>query len=286
MGKVLVVAFDGLDYDLIQEYGLENVKQQEFGTIDNSTGVSSIVTDELFASFITGKTWEEHGVRGLNRIESPVLKRIEDLNRYGFFQKFRSIRERIYEILPFVKGDTRGYTKKDIESETLFDIIENSEAIDVPSYNIGYSYQILRHLDHGLDKVSEELDRFTKWKKWELFEAMEEDHDFLMAHFHKPDHIHHWFWEIDRMEKVEKTYEEIDELAGEIIQKAEGEFDTIIFFSDHGLPEVEEGGHNEKAFYSCNHELFPDSTPHITDFFDRILEEIDSGEKDLGGVEV
>jgi hypothetical protein len=56
--KTLIIAFDGLDYELIQEFGLETIPQREFGKIDNTTGITSIVTYELFASFITGKTWK------------------------------------------------------------------------------------------------------------------------------------------------------------------------------------------------------------------------------------
>lgn len=88
------------------------------------------------------------------------------------------------------------------------------------------------------------------------------------------------------MEKVEETYHEADRFAGEILEKAEENgFETVIFMSDHGLPDVEEGGHNENAFYSCNHELFGEETPHITDFHDKILE-LTSQEDDLEGIDL
>ena len=48
--------------------------------------------------------------------------------------------------------------------------------------------------------------------------------------------------------------------------------------SDHGLPTPHQ--HNEKAFYSCNRELFGDTTPLITDFHDRILDIV--GEDEVG----
>lgn len=65
-------------------------------------------------------------------------------------------------------------------------------------------------------------------------------------------------------------------------EKGEEEgFDTVLFVSDHGLPDVEKGGHNENAFYSCNKELFGDKTPHITDFHDKILELTDSETSDI-----
>jgi 2,3-bisphosphoglycerate-independent phosphoglycerate mutase len=131
----------------------------------------------------------------------------------------------------------------------------------------------MKPLDFDVKLGMEELERFTEWKKRELFKAMEADYDLVMAHFHKADHIHHWFWEVGKMDKVEETYHEMDELAAEIKEKAEEEgFDTVLFISDHGLPDIENGGHNENAFYSCNRELFGEEVAHITDFHDKILE--------------
>jgi hypothetical protein len=60
----LVVAFDGLDKELIEEFGLGNVKQSEFGEIENHESVNKIVTSELFACFLTEEEYNEHGIRG------------------------------------------------------------------------------------------------------------------------------------------------------------------------------------------------------------------------------
>lgn len=83
-GSVLVVAFDGLDKDFIEKFELENIQQKEYSELDNKSGISSIKTSELFASFITGDTWEEHGVQGLEKPEhwlpnlGVIVKRIVD----------------------------------------------------------------------------------------------------------------------------------------------------------------------------------------------------------------
>ncbi|MFB6245460.1 MAG: hypothetical protein ABEJ03_03900, partial [Candidatus Nanohaloarchaea archaeon] len=72
--RVLVVTFDGMDIELIREYGCEHLMgMEEFGTLDNSTGISTIITNELWAGFITGETWEEHGIVSKNRPESDFL---------------------------------------------------------------------------------------------------------------------------------------------------------------------------------------------------------------------
>jgi len=284
----LIITFDGMDIELIREYGCKNLMgMEEFGTLDNTTGISTIITNELWASFITGETWKKHGVISKNRPSSDFLFQIEKLNRYRFFRKFMGLRRSFYKNVPFLNSEIRAYDKRDLKVPSIFDKVGNSKAIDVRSYNVGYNYDLMKPLQINVKEATEELERFTEFKRKELFESMEEDHNLIMAHFHKPDHIHHWYWEVGKMDKVEETYHEMDKFAGEILEKAEENgFDTVIYMSDHGLPDVENGGHNENAFYSCNHELFGDKTPHITDFHDKVLEIVDQKDEEIEGVDV
>jgi hypothetical protein len=286
MGRVLIVALDGLDKELIEKYQLGSLQSQEvFGGLNNFSGITTQVTPELWASFITGSTYRDHGVIGLKRQVSDTIYRIEKLKRFSWWRKFQGLRQKLYSRIPFLASEKRKYDRRDLNTETIFEDIPNSKAIDVRSYNIGYNYGLMKPLEFDVDLAVEELERFTEWKKQELFDSMEADYDMVMAHFHKADHIHHWFWEVGKMDKVEETYREMDEMAAEIQQKAEEEgFDTVLFMSDHGLPDVENGGHNENAFYSCNRELFGDKTPHITDFHDKILELCDR--KVTSGVDI
>jgi len=70
--STLIVAFDGLDIDLIRRYDCETfLEMDEFGTVDNNTGITTRYTSELFASFITGETHEKHGVTGLTKWTNP-----------------------------------------------------------------------------------------------------------------------------------------------------------------------------------------------------------------------
>lgn len=287
MAKVLVVSFDGLDYELIKEFKLDNIPQKEFGYINNYKDINVVVTSELFASFITGKTFEEHGVIGVAKYNSSLLNRIESLNRFKFFRKFTGLRRKLYGALPF-DSHKRKVTHKDLQASTLFDKIPQSYDIGVRSYSVGYHLGVMPVFrKYGLEAAEETLTRFKRWKRWELFDSMKKEYNFVMAHFHDVDYIHHWYWEVGKMDKVEETYHEMDEFAGEILEKAkENGFDTVIFMSDHGLPDVENGGHNENAFYSCNHELFRDKTPHITDFHDKILELVDQHKEELEGVDL
>lgn len=274
MANVLVVGFDGLDYKLIEDYKCTSVKQKEYGTIDNSTGIRSIVTSELFASFITGSTFEDHGIVDLGKRRNKRIEQVEKtLNKYRSFRKFKGARTKIYQAIPFVDSRSTYVTQDDLEETTFFEEVHPSKAIDVPTYSRGYNIKMLDLLEqHGVKEARKELERFTGWKKDDLFEALEHNYSLVMAHFHKPDHIHHWYWEVGRDEEVAQMYDEIDNLASDIKRKAQEEgFDTVIFMSDHGVPDVENGGHNRRAFYSCNHELFGNKTPHITDFYDQII---------------
>lgn len=285
--KVLIVSFDGLDKDLIEKYNLENIPQKEFGTIDNQTGIKVTVTSELFASFITGKTWREHGIVGLDIYRNPVLRKIESLNKYSAFRKFTGLRKSFYNNMPFLDSKSRHVVSDDLPVPTIFDELDKSKAIGVRAYSKGYTVDLMGLMEEfGVKEAVKELNRWENSKKTELFGSLEENHDLVMAHFHKPDYIHHWFWEVGKMDKVRETYYEMDELAGEILEKAEEKgFDTVIFMSDHGVPDVENGGHNKNAFYSCNRELFGEKTPHITDFHDKILEFAGS-EGDIDGVDL
>ncbi len=288
---VLVVAFDGADYEYISKNNMSKLKQKEFGRIDNDTKISQRVTSELFASFITGQTQEEHTAEGLRRYENEKIDWFESkLGKKWPLIKFRGIRETLYENINTISGGyKRTYKKSDLAKETLFEKIENSKALNVPSYSENswidmWAAIILKK--HGVNSVLRHANAEFNYRKKELFDSLENDYNLLMAHFHYIDTIQDLFHKFNTeqggKEKIKEAYKETSELAGEIRQNAK--FDTVIFMSDHGLPEGNE--HNKNAFYSCNHELFPDTTPHITDFHDKILELTDTPESEVGGIDV
>lgn len=294
MVRVLVVAFDGLDKELIEDFGLTHIPQTEFGSIDNHTDTNSIYTSELFASFITGKTYHEHGVRGLRRWKYDWLEMLQrtfdDLQR-STQKKSPAEDDRPPSIVqrltaPFRKSRQfslsafkRKYISGDIDGETVFDTVPNSKALFVPSYNPSWFWVVrggLEPFKYGasVDDVAENWGRDFEYRKDRLFEELENNPALLMCHFHKPDFLQHLYGDrnanFDRA-KLQALYEEMDELAAEIIEQSQDMYDYIIFMSDHGLPT--DTAHNTNAFYSCNKELFSDKTPHITDFRSK-LEEI------------
>jgi len=279
--NVLIVAFDGLDYDKITELGLENITQSEFGTIDNSTGINRILTPELFASFITGETHEVHGVKKFSKQADPTLEKIDT-----FFDETLGTLKGKGIIRKIVSGATgkrelrRPYNKQDIDVGTIFEKVADSRTVQVPSYDRSLFLSFANHFKKfGMDETL----RFTRMeqnkREDELFDILEEDHNLVMAHFHIVDAYQDLYFKfLDKNdEDLDDLYYEIDDLAAEILKESTG-YDCIIFMSDHGMPESDE--HNTNAFYSCNMELYGETEPHITDFHDEILNITDNTEED------
>lgn len=282
--SVLVIAFDGMDYELMQEFGCDTLTgMEEFGRIDNDTGISSRVTSELFTSFITGELPNDHGVKGVKKwsdqkigrlIESLPHQPLVDRNWPGA-TRFQNALKHLLDV------EKVAYNHSDYPQETLFDRIENSKSLNVPGYNPS-PYWSKFSVQNKL--AVHDVDPTPAWKQWDRYEYRRRRHqlfrrvntylDFLMAQFHRVDTHQHWYGTSELEdhydeERMRKLYGEIDALAGDIIEFFESEFDTIIFMSDHGVPEGDD--HNKQAFYSCNKSLFGNSVPHITDFHDKIL---------------
>lgn len=285
--KILVVAFDGLDSELVDKFDLEHVNLDYIGSVDNQTGMSRIMTSELFASFITGTNYEEHGVKGLQYYDNGFIGSLIErtVARPFIMQNIRGSHRLQDALLGLFQVKRRRYTKKDLEIESIFDKIENSRAMFVPGYNPDVFWETRcesKPLEYGYDKEKylEFWDnRAYKHRKKTLFNELSiMSRPLLMCHFHRTDLHQHVYGDksagLYDEEKLYKLYKETDELAAKIKDKAiEAGYDTIIFMSDHGLPEDagNKASHNKNAYYSSNKKLF-EETPKITDFHDRIIE--------------
>lgn len=281
--KILLIAFDGLDYNLIKEFCCKNLMLKEFGKINNYTGINEIMTSELFASFITGKYWKEHGIEGLKISNQTLSSKIVEslyfplLTKFKFYSFLFNILKRFFNYKKYKP------TKRDLKADTIFEKIKNSKAMFVPSYNPSPFWTARADwepldLGYSLEEAAESYNgrefRYRKEKFWEELN-LKSTRSFLMCHFHKTDTIQHFFGDrkvgtFDK-NKLKKLYKETDKFAKKIYEKALNKgYDYIIFMSDHGLPS--EIAHNKNAFYSCNKKLFPNKKPKIIDFYGKFLE--------------
>lgn len=283
--NVLVIAFDGLDKDLIEEFNLENIRQEEFGGIDNNTGMSSIKTSELFDSFITGKNYEHHGVKGIRKWTNPNVGKFQDFASKVpiLSDKTNELRKAVLESLNSLDAKKRKHRSIDLDADTIFEEISNSRAMLIPSYNPSVFWLSecdvapLKFGSNREDTVTHYDSREFEHRKRKLFSEIENEivspRSFLMCHIHRSDFHQHMYGDRDAVfdkEKLRKLYFELDDFAEQIKRKAlDSGYDKIIFMSDHGLPEGE--SHNLNAFYSCNEQLFVDNKPKITDFYDKVL---------------
>jgi hypothetical protein len=273
----LVVAFDGLDSELIQEFGLENIKQKEFGEIDNDSNMFTRITSELFASLITGKTYKEHNISGLEKYQNSnrLLKHLESKikgTKLGI--KTKKLRKTFYmnlELLKLNKFDRRIYYKEDLPKDSLFSEIELSKPLFVPSYNPDLQW-LCRYPNKGLlynrplDDLKQKARENTE-RRLEKFDNISVDFwNLVFLHLHDPDTIQHY---TEDKNQLRSDYKRLDKIAGEIIEEY-GKKCNIIFLSDHGLPVNSYKGHNKNAFYSTNFKAFPSSNPHILDFYNLI----------------
>lgn len=281
-----MVAFDGLDYELIKQFDLENIQQEEFGKIDNQKNISAVMTSELFAGFLTGETHESHNVTGVHYYQKDWRGRIlELLDEYGLPENVRGFLTLKQVLKDVLKVNEIRYSKEDIKLPTLFEEIENSRPMFVPSYNpdlFWETYCETQPLKYRYGKqiyLSFWKNRVFEHRKRMFFSELENDiigaRSLLMCHFHYVDQIQDMNKDRcvrgDYEDQLKSVYGKFDQLAGNIKEKAlDRGYDSVIFMSDHGRPKESE--HNENAFYSCNKELFGEETPHITDFHDKIIE--------------
>ena len=272
--SILIVAFDGLDYELIQRYDCQNVIQDEFGQIDNNVDGADRVTWPLFASFVTGEHPTDHGVTSFTRWNNDRVHCIESfLDQFTIGEKTVGLRKAILESINSLGLQRKKYTQKHIETDMLFDLIPGSQSVNVPVVDVnnvcGRVCQTFRRW--GLDRARREMEKEYYWRRQEFWDAVTPEKPLLMAHFHYPDFIQHYYGDhravYDRHE-LEQMYQRIDTFAEQI--RTRTDYDHVLFMSDHGLPEGQE--HNTNAFYSCNSAVFGSETPHITDFFETVME--------------
>lgn len=269
---VLVVAFDGLDFERIKEYDCEFLtSMNSFGKIDNQTNMHSIKTSELFASFITGENYEEHGVQGLvKKPDTRIKNTIHKLDQEKYRNKLPGWITLMEKIKSLVGLKSNYYTKEDLKEDSVFEVVQNSRAMFVPSYNpsiftrAGAGFSLLESdISFSFQDYVDLVSRDFEYRKNQLMEELErEERNLLMCHFHLIDLLQHLEKPEDE-ETLVKKYQMIDKFAQNIKKKAN--YDKIIFMSDHGLPTTE--SHNKNAFFASNKKIFEEEIPKITDFY-------------------
>lgn len=266
--RVLILAYDGLDHDLVETLSLRNILQREHGKVEVPIvgGIDDPSTPIVWTSFITGEPPEVHGV------DMPQMWDNEFDGLRSFVRRHRGVhnilkRFKVGKKVREATGARSSFpSRKNIKVDTFFEVVKPSVALGVPVYNknleeiypigdVMRARQDPEYLPVFEERVRGIFDEEVKT----LFDTLEGEWRLLMVHLHITDLFGHAFW---GTEKVATLYEEMDLLTKRVKARLR-EDDLVLIISDHGMSKL---GHTKKGFYSFNVKIGL-VDPDIKDFF-------------------
>jgi hypothetical protein len=282
--KCLVLGLDALEYDFVNKFNLNNIKQIEYGKVIipkdcyarvntdyHEDNLSEPQTPRVWFSFITGLLPSNIGFRPL-KWKNKTLNRI--YNSYSSIPYLNGVSKKIFKRLDFKeeRSEIQDYAVK-----TIFDFDKNHYALNVPLVTKdwwGWGYNLdpkdFTDLSSFIDKVLQiQLEKFNEQKE-ETLNFLEKSHNWnlFMGYYYVLDPYGELCFK--KPDILKKMYKEIDEFINQINQRVD---DTLILIvSDHGIEQLDKtpfGKHSDHAFYSTNMRLGLDK-PKITDFYDII----------------
>lgn len=294
--RVIVIIFGGVDTAVLNSGNYKNLTQTECGGIevDNLWRGEDVAT-QITSQFITGEDWRQSGITGrkrytIDRIEwfekqivrqflrgSKILEYVE--------RQSRPFREGLYHSLGFWYGK-RNYLREDIKTPTLFDRVENSEAVYVPAWNPEPDWAIRRNVfspdrfpSLGIEAAVDLAEKNLHWRKRQFSEVIEHCPQLLITQFQYLDSMQHLYAPDGKFadnSRILDSYDRIDTIAGEIRSAAvRHEYDRILFISDNGLPRGDTGRtgptHHNRPFYSINSNVDIEAR-NMRDFYYHVLQ--------------
>jgi len=269
MNKVLILGIDALEYDLVEEWDLKNLKQEEYGKTELPLlpGLEP-ATVIIWPCFITGKMPKEMGYTTIHAFPPPLQIIVETLSpivrKIMVNYKAQNITEkkkgkqklldRLAELLHklHLAGPP---SRKDIKAETIF---ENNDIksihLHVPVYDEDgfppYRKDVVRAIGEKTYRPILEVSILNEFKQRtkEVFEWLErkDEWQLFMQYFFVLDAVQHVFY--NQPKKIAKFYIMFDEFVRKIREKIDD--DTfLLIVSDHGQ---KKGLHTLYGFYSSN----------------------------------
>jgi len=281
--KAIILGIDALEYDLVEEWDLKNLKQEEYGKVELPKYPGEDPnTRIIWPCFITGRMPHEMGYVS-SRVFRPPLQFFVNLflpkikyilspqrdNPKDIIERRKSKRHRlslsVYKLFTKMKL-TRMPKASDIKAETIFDSIKNSVHCHVPVYDEDlpdYSKTVVKAIeDKAYRPIFEmkciiEFNRRTK----EVFEWLKRKNewDLFMQYFWLLDGVQHAFYK--NLKKIAKFYIMFDEFVGKLRKEISDDI-LLLIVSDHGQ---KRGNHTNHGFYSVNKPLGL-KNPRLIDF--------------------
>jgi len=263
--RVLILAFDALEYELVKEWRLKNLMQTRYGKYKAaiSPRYEEPMTPSAWTTIITGMKPEEH--------------KIEEWWEWGYNRFIEWIRWK--PPLVWIKGKRKilwklgyrpkPYGREKLKGKTIFDLTPKSIALFVPAYSEPADYRI--NLDsaikQGINTYIKTVWYIHNRRKQKFLENLEKDWELFMCWFDLADLLGHACITKCRKE-LWKGYLELARIVG-IAKRKLGDDVFILIISDHGMkPEPDgTGGHSLHGFWSINKDWEWFQPREATDFY-------------------
>jgi hypothetical protein len=260
--RVTIIGIDGLDYDIVEEMDLKNLKQTVYGKLtiprecyrEISKDVFSPWTPLCWMSIITGKVPSEEYHQARRRVYSNSL--LEFFRRkIGKYLRFWGGKRKILMKTGFKLSKYEMVETPYIRSmDTIFDLAKEVIEINIPSYSKDYTLRPFGEEREGVEhlKLFDKEDAYIKNYIKSVLRS-NRDYDLFMSYMRAIDHYgHQKFGTKDLFNR----YKLMDFFINEIKDSVEG---LLLICSDHGFQQLEGtrtgGRHSDYAFYSINIDL-------------------------------
>lgn len=269
MSKILILALDALEYDIVTKLRMKTLLQREYGKIDLAKYKMKLITPWLWSIIISGHiktgithfvTYESKLIRFLMKIlTSPMLyKRVEKIVETSR-RKTKTRTGTAYKLYKLgIKIRPMG--KEDLKVKTIFEKIPNATPICIPGYNL-WREQFMLDLflpltkcigNKQMAKKRLRLQWMLERKKKKILEELipQNNWNLIMAHFYITDVVGHLYW--DKPIMLIETYKIMSRWVAKwkkMIEENHGKNILVLIISDHGM---RKGIHTDHAFWSSN----------------------------------
>jgi len=306
-GTTYVLGWDGLDYELCNEYGLADEFVPYHTRADTfANGVlGKPGTYELWPSIITGKKPDEHGVRLIDEDEGGAGAENPVVNvAAGAMHRYLPTRTRLRigialrnRGLSLNQKSPDWYRRKGVR--TVFDG-RDSRVISLPNYRTeadegldllaGWGRKMSRYLDIHADedtgrvvyRPKKSLEAVEDWlvsevgRKTAIVRARTDaDHGIAFVWFAYIDTVGHTTPAVDDTDWQRDAYEHAVEVTQEIRAATDDE-DTVIVASDHGN---RDGEHTFDAFFGATDESALEGVESVLDYREGIESVTEDGDE-------
>ncbi|MFB6283831.1 MAG: alkaline phosphatase family protein [Halobacteria archaeon] len=292
MGTTVVLGWDGLDYELTEEYGLSDEfapYNKSIETFNNAT-TGEPATYELWPSIITGVPPAEHGIHLMSENKSAKMFDGTKGTITGFLHRILSDEMRIRIGLALrnrgisLNQETPEYYRRKGIS-TVFDG-RRSRPIGIPNYRTkadqelgtvsGWGRGMAKFLDIEIQRDKESIyykpkvpmERFVEWlieeanRKIGLVKlCIQRDYDLVFVWLPFLDNIGHTLPAMDPENWQERGYMHALEMTNEIKTEM-GDDDSLVLVSDHGHQDAH---HTETPYYGSTEEKALDEVESVLD---------------------